>query len=301
MSGMKRNRIRGLVGGLLLLVAVFAATGETQQPDRTQVHPFAQKRLVYQIPGMKDVSRSRGIPYDSEGGSNLKLDIYFPPQSDRGHKLPVVILISGYPDSAIKKYYGVNQKDLGLFDSWAELIAASGMIAVTYESERSAGETDRAIAFLRKNAATYGIDPEHIALFGCSANTLTAQSMMQDPVPGIKCAVFYYPILATPDGKDADIIAASAKRYGFYWDGINKIERIPKDVPIFVVSVGREIHPEVKETTDHFVREVMSRGIPLTYIHYAGGQHDFDVQDDTEEARSIIRQTVDFLKTHLMH
>lgn len=37
------------------------------------------------------------------------------------------------------------------------------------------------------------------------------------------------------------------------------------------------------------------------YIHYAGGQHDFDVQDDTEEARSIIRQIVDFLKTHLMH
>lgn len=297
---MKRNRGRGLVGSFLLLAVAVAATGRPQQPDQTQVHPFVQKRLVYQVPGMKDVIRSRGIPYDSGAGSSLKLDIYSPPQSDRGHTLPTVILISGYPDSAIKKYYGVNQKDLGLFDSWAELIAASGMIAVRYESERSAGETERAIAFLRKNAGTYGIDPERIALFGCSANTLTAQSLMQDPIPGIQCAVFYYPILATPDGRDGDIIAASANRFGFYWDGMKKIERIPKNIPVFVVSVGKESHPEVKETTDHFVREAMSLGIPLTYIHYAGGQHDFDVLDDTEEARSIIRQTVDFLKTHLM-
>ena len=282
---MKQNNGRGLVGSFLLFTVAVAATGRPQQPDRAQVHPFVQKRLVYQVPGMKDVLRSRGIPYDSESGSSLKLDIYFPPQSDRGHTLPLVILVSGYPDSAIKKYYGVNQKDLGLFDSWAELIAVSGMIAARYESERSAGETDRAIAFLRKNAGTYGIDPERIALFGCSANTLTAQSLMQDPVPGIKCAVFYYPILATPDGRDAAIIAASAKRYGFYWDGIKKIERIPRNIPLFVVSVGRESHPEVKETTDHFVREAMSLGIPLTYIHYAGGQHDFDVQDDTEEAQ----------------
>jgi dienelactone hydrolase len=299
-SVMKQNKGRSLVASFLLLAAAVAAAGRPQQPDRAQVHPFVQKRLVYQAPAMKDVSRSRGIPYDSESGSSLKLDIYFPPHSDRGHKLPLVILISGYPDSAIKKFYGVNQKDLGLFDSWAELIAASGMIAVRYESERSAGETDRAIAFLRKNAGAFGIDPERIALFGCSANTLTAQSMMQDPVPGIKCAVFYYPILATPDGRDTDIIAASAKRFGFYWDGLKKMGQISKNIPLFVVSVGKESHPEVKDTTDHFVREAMSLGIPLTYIHYAGGQHDFDVMDDTEEARSIIRQTVDFLKTHLM-
>ena len=121
-----------------------------------------------------------------------------------------------------------------------------------------------------------------------------------DAVPGIRCAVFYYPILATPDARDADVIAASAKRYGFHGDGIKRIEQIPENIPLFVVSVGKEIHPEVKETTDHFVREAMRLGIPLTYIHYAEGRHDFDVLDDTEEARSIIRQTVDFLKTHLL-
>lgn len=293
----KANRARGAFALLTLTVAVSIVSGKAQQPP---VHPFAAKRLVYQVPGMKDVIKRPGIVYHSEAGSDLTLDLFLPPHAGSEGKLPLVILISGYPDPAIKKYYGVNQKDLGLFSSWAELIAASGMIAVTYESERSAAETDHLIRFLRKNADAYGIDPGRMAVFGCSANTLTAQSLMQESGAGIKCAVFYYPILATPDGKTNDIIAASAKRYGFYWTDLKKIGRIPMEIPLFIVSVGKESHPEVKSTTDHFVREAMSLGIPLTFVHYAEGQHDFDVLDDTPESRAVIRQTVDFLKPHLL-
>jgi dienelactone hydrolase len=290
--------------GIVLPLLVMAATGladpgpaRTQQP---QVHPFVAKRLVYQVPAMKNVIKRLGIVYHAEAGLSLKLDLFQPSRIEKGEKLPVVILVSGYPDPAIKKYYGVNQKDLGLFSSWAELIAASGMIAVTYESERSAAETDRLIEFLRKNAGAYGIDPDRMAVFGCSANTLTAQSLMQEPGPKIKCAVFYYPILATPDKKSSDIIAASAKRYGFYWTDLREIKSIPREIPLFVVSVGKESHPEVKETADHFVREAMSLGVPLTFVHYAEGQHDFDVLDDTPASRAVIRQTVDFLTLHLL-
>lgn len=293
----RANRALGALALLTLAVAASIVSGKAQQP---QVHPFAAKKLVYQVPGMKDVIKRPGIVFHSEAGSDLKLDLFLPPRAGSEGKLPLVVLISGYPDPAIKKYYGVNQKDLGLFSSWAELIAASGMIAATYESERSAAETDRVIAFLRKNAGAYRIDPERMALFGCSANTLTAQSLMRETGAGIKCAVFYYPILATPDGKNNDIIAASAKRYGFYWADLKKIGRIPREIPLFVASVGRESHPEVRETTDHFVREAMSLGIPLTFIHYAEGQHDFDVLDDTPESRAVIRQTVDFLRLHLI-
>jgi hypothetical protein len=293
----KANRARGAFAFLTLAVAVSIVSGEAQQP---RVHPFAAKRLVYQVPGMKDVIKRPGIVYHSKAGSDLKLDLFLPAGAGKDERFPLVVLISGYPDPAIKKYYGVNQKDLGLFSSWAELIAASGMIAVTYESEQSAAESDRMIAFLRKNAGAYRIDPERIAVFGCSANTLTAQSLMQEPGAGIQCAVFYYPILATPDGNNTDIIVASAKRYGFYWTDLKKISRIPREIPLFIVSVGKESHPEVKSTTDHFVREAMNLGIPLTFVHYAEGQHDFDVLDDTPESRAVIRQTVDFLKLHLI-
>ena len=275
------------------------ASGGVDPTGQTKVHPFVQKRLVYQVPGMSNVIRRPGIAYHSEAGSTLRMDIYLPPRIEKEAKLPLVILINGYSDPAIKKYFGVNQKDLGLFSSWAELIAASGMIAVTYESERSSSETDRLIEYLRRNAGAYHIDADRLAVFGCSANALTAQSLIQDPRAGVKCAVFYYPILATPDRKSSDLIAASAKRYGFYWTDLREIRRIPADIPLFVVSVGKESHPEVKETVARFVREAMSLNVPLTFIHYAEGQHDFDVLDDTAASRAIIRQTVDFLRTHL--
>ena len=94
---------------------------------------------------------------------------------------------------------------------------------------------------------------------------------MQTPDAAIKCAVTYYPILATPDGKTDAAISASAKRYGFYWTDLKKIERIPAEIPLFIVSVGKESHPEVKETTDHFVRTALTLGVPMTYVHYAAG------------------------------
>ncbi len=286
--------------GLPIIILAVLMAGGAGRANQAQIHTFVEKRLVYQIPGMKNVVKRLGIPYHSEGGANLNLDLYLPPGPEGRTKLPVVVLINGYSDPAIKKYFGVNQKDLGLFSSWAELIAASGMIAVTYESERSSSETERLIGFLKKNAEAYGLDMERLAVFGCSANTLTAQSLMQEPGFKIKGAVFYYPILATPDKKNADIIAASAKRFGFYWSDLRDIKRIPKDIPLFIVSVGKESHPEVKETVDHFVREAMSLNIPLTFVHYAEGQHDFDVLDDTPASRAIIRQTLDFLRLHLM-
>jgi dienelactone hydrolase len=293
-------RTKSALRVLPIFILARVLTAGAGQANQAQIHPFVQKKLVYRIPGTENVVKRLGIPYLSEGSLNLKLDLYLPAETSKDAGFPVVILVNGYSDPAIKKYFGVNQKDLGLFSSWAELIAASGMAAVTYESVRSSSESERLIEHLRKHAGAYGIDPERLAVIGCSANTLTAQSLMQERGFPIRCAVLYYPILATPDKKDAEIIAASAKRFGFYWTDLREIKEIRKDVPLFVVSVGKESHSEVKATAERFVREALSLGVPITFVHYADGQHDFDVQDDTPESRAIIRQTVDFLRLHLM-
>ena len=85
--------------------------------------------------------------------------------------------------------------------SWAELIAASGMAAVTYQTQFSHSETDSLIYFLKKNAEDYNLDMSNLCVFGASANTLAAQSLMQNDDYSIKCAVLNYGILLTPDQK----------------------------------------------------------------------------------------------------
>jgi predicted peptidase len=249
---------------------------------------------------MEEVIKHKGIVYHSEKGIDLKMDLYIPPHIDKKRKLPIVILINGHPDSVTNKDLGVNHKDLGYVVSWSELIAASGMIAVTYESQRSHFETDILIRYLQKNAETYNIDLNRMAIFGCSANTLTALSLMQEPSYNIKCAIFFYGILLTPDQKYFNKIDSAAKEYGCYWADLREIKKIPKEIPLFIVRAGKDKFQIVKKTTDYFVNESINSNIPLTFINYDEGQHDFDVLDDTPTSREIIKQTIDFMHFHLI-
>ena len=38
------------------------------------------------------------------------MDLYTPPNIDKNKRLPLVILINGYPDSVPKNWFGVNLK-----------------------------------------------------------------------------------------------------------------------------------------------------------------------------------------------
>lgn len=259
----------------------------------------AKKRLVYHVADMEKVIKHEGIVYYSEEGINLKFDLYSPTNSEKAIKLPVVILINGYPDDTIKNWYGVSQKDLGLFISWAELIASSGLIAVKYESQKSSHETDSLIKYLIKNANSYNIDLNRIAIFGCSANTLTQLSLMQEASYKFKCAIFYYPMLLTPDKKFFTNINSDAKETGYYWADLKEIKKIPHEIPLLIVKAGKDKFPIVIETTDYFISEINKSNIPFTFINYAEGQHDFDVLDDTPASRNIIKQTISFLQFHL--
>ena len=262
---------------------------------------FPEKRIVYQIPEMEEVICHNGIVYHSVNGIDLKADIYVPSHGDKSNTFPVVIIVINYPDSAFNKWFGRNGKDLQMCVSWAELIAASGMAAVTYQTQFSHSETDSLIYFLKKNAQDYHIDMSNLCVIGASANTLGAQSLMQQDDFNIKCAVLNYGILLTPDQKYYTEIESAANMLGFYFSDLRKISRIPENIPMLVTRAGKDRFQLVNDSTDYFVAEAMRSNAQLTFINYSDGQHDFDVLDDTEISKLIIRQTVDFVKTHLIH
>jgi hypothetical protein len=49
---------------------------------------------------------------------------------------------------------------------------------------------------------------------------------------------------------------------------------------------------------DRFVQIALSKNLTLNVANHATGHHGFDVQDDNERSREIIRQTIQFIKTH---
>jgi len=55
----------------------------------------------------------------------------------------------------------------------------------------------------------------------------------------------------------------------------------------------------LNETIDDFVHKALARNLPLTFVNYARGEHGFDISDETPVSQAIIRQTLNFLRTHL--
>ena len=58
--------------------------------------------------------------------------------------------------------------------------------------------------------------------------------------------------------------------------------------------------PKVNDILDYFITDAVSRNAPIVFINYAQGSHGFDGDDDNEQSRQIIRQTIDFMTFHLL-
>ena len=268
------------------------------ESDSIQELPFAEKRIVFEIPEMENVICFNDIVYHDHNGLSLTADIYSPPDLEKTDKVPIVLIVNGYRDSYILKTQERKHMDFGVYVSWAKLIAASGMIAVTYDTEFSHSEVDSLLVFLFENVNKYNLDMNRFALFAASANTLAAQSLMEKEELDIKCAVLNYGIFLTPDKKHYDSIDTLSKQMQFYWKGLREISKIP-EIPIFVSKPGRD-HPIITTTTDYFINQAILVNAPVTYYCYPEGLHNFDFLDNSNVSKGIIKHEILFMKSHLL-
>src|SRR4051812_6068803 len=93
---------------------------------------ISKKRTVLSIPGMERTVCRNGIAYRSTDSGPLTMDTYYPADAPPGTGLPVVILVAGYSDTGYEKMLGRKFKDMAWSVSWAQLVAASGMVAISY-------------------------------------------------------------------------------------------------------------------------------------------------------------------------
>jgi hypothetical protein len=80
--------------------------------------------------------------------------------------------------------------------------------------------------------------------------------------------------------------------------GIDAIKNWHQDLPFFIVRAGKDII-EFNQALDHFVAVALANNAPLTLVNYATGRHAFDMYDDNDQSREIIRVTMKFLKFNL--
>jgi len=265
----------------------------------TQALPAAEDisktPLVLKVPGTEQVQVTKNVIYKEAGSEKLVADIYYPPALKPGERIPVVVFVIGYANSV----FPVQIKEWRIYTDWARLAAASGFAGVLYNTTAPAADILDLLSYLRQNAASLKIDENRIALWACSANVLTALTVLAgERKEFIKGAVLYYGLTLTPDQKLRDTVTTLNKQVNFSMAGIDAIKNWHPDLPYFIVRAGKDL-AEFKQTLDYFVAAALANNVPLTLINYAAGRHAFDVYDDNDQSREIIRATMEFLKFNL--
>ncbi|HYV03054.1 MAG TPA: hypothetical protein VFB82_00610 [Blastocatellia bacterium] len=261
---------------------------------------ITKKRVVYRIPGMDSVKVRRDIEYRTTEAAPLTMDVYYPFDWKEGEQLPAVVFVAGYSDVGFQRILGCKFKEMASYASWGQLTAASGMIAITYSAVEPEGDTEALLEYVRKESARLGIDENNIGIWACSGSVPNALSVLMNKDRNqMKCAVLCYGVMLDLEGYSST--AELAKRFGFVNACAGKsVNDLPPDLPLFIARAGQDEMPHLNETLDRFVAAALACNLPITVANHASAPHAFDVMDDSETSREIIKQILAFMRVHLL-
>lgn len=296
---MSGRQIQVLLLMMLVGAGVQAASAGVHAGEATVKYrnPTVGRELVYQIPNMHKAKVRRNLIYSRAGGSPLRMDVYGP-RRVASTRLPVVLL-GGPPAFRAGK-------DSGQKVGWAQLIAASGMAAVAFDirsdgymstPEAPSQDVAAAIAYVRGNAASLGIDGERLCTLGFSLGTAPWHlwATLREPQPFNRCnAVYYGPLdlkTVAVDIDPAKIDEYSAITYLRKYEG-----KIP---PMFVVQAGRDSFAGINDSIERFVKAALELGAPIELRKHPTGPHGFDTTTPGARSQAIIKRTLAFFRAKL--
>ena len=264
-----------------------------------------KKPVVYRVPGMDSVKTYKDLAYKTVEGMDVKMDIYTPPGLSDQARLPVVIFIHGGP---LPPTWTFMPKDWGVYVSYGQLMAASGLVGVTFNHryygwdeanlQQSFGDVIDAIQYVRNHAETYHIDPNRICLWAFSGGGLHLAIPLREKMAFVRCIVSYYAILDVvfPAGGLTNVPdKEKLKKF-------SPLESLTEDnfyiPPILIGRAGLD-GLSLNKTVEQFISKALALNETIEVLNHPNGQHGFDILDDDERTREIIARTIEFIQTNL--
>jgi acetyl esterase/lipase len=285
---------------MLLACAILVSTSVAQQPqDPPWLREFAFKRIVYSVPEMTRVKVAKNQIYKRASSEELKMDVYSLPGKQRR---PAVVFIHG---GRIPRNLLTTPKDWGAYVSLGQLVAASGFVGVTFNHRFYAWEslTDSQsdvmdlMAYVRDNAESLGVEKDRIILWALSAGGIFLSQPLQQSPPYIRSIIAYYSELDLQNQRKAapaSVTDETLREFSPVHHLGNKDKNVP---PIFIARAGLD-DKELNDGIDRFVQLALSRNLTVEVVNHATGHHAFDIEDNNERSREIIKRTIEFIKAH---
>lgn len=110
------------------------------------------RSVVLRVPGVEAVEVIRDQPW----GDERAFDLYRPPGASE--PAPVVVFVTGFPDPGFRAFAGCALKDTAPYRSWARLLAASGLAAVTYTNVEPATDARAILEMVEHPTGPHAFD-----------------------------------------------------------------------------------------------------------------------------------------------
>ena len=257
--------------------------------------------VVLPVPPNVDIDVARDQVAPGPDGGSILYDVYRPAAS--GPPGPIVVFVHGDADPEVL----AGAKDWGQYTSWGRLVAARGMVGITFnhssllartQMDRVIAEISAVVAAVRSRASEIGADGDRVAICGISACAPYALTVAYAALPTVRCAVACYgPLILEIDSEytASTVSAADLERCSPSWllDAL-----APAVPPTLILKAGLDREP-VNDGIDEFVGRATDLGAPIQLLVHETGHHAFDVLDDDDRSREIIEATLDFLAEHL--
>lgn len=275
---------------ILLLVAVYMVF------VKLYINSVKKKKLLYDIDDDKNIRIVKNVEYKKVNGKSLLMDVYLPEDNGPNDKLPAVILIHG-GESIIK-----DAKDWKMYTSYGRLLAENGLACVVF-NQRPAGmtasfknisESSRDILdlvdYARKNAGVWRIDENRLCIWGFSAGAAYLSLFFRN-LPGyVKCIVSFYGLLDIKEWtkKNESLLKP------FYPESYLSLKPVC-GVPVLIARAGKD-YKRINAGSDNFIKTALLKNVSLKCLVHPNGKHAFDIRNDDDETRKIIKQTIEFIK-----
>jgi hypothetical protein len=233
-------------------------------------HEITLRRVLHEIPGMQSIA-PRAHEFRGADGRPLPLAVY-PAANPPATPSPVVILLEGYPDPGFEQRLGCRFMDMEWTISMAQLIAASGLAAITHSNREPKADAAALIQHVTRHGAELGVDGTRIALWATSGHAPIAAQMLEQ----VACAVLSNPFLPP------EFAALSPRRR-----------------PLFIVRSGKDETPGLTPTLDAFIHAAIDNNEPVTVVNLPDAPHSFDLFYDTPITRHVLQQGLRFLRVYL--
>jgi hypothetical protein len=221
-------------------------------------HEVTTRRVLYEIDGMQSVRR-RSEQFTGADGQPLPLDVY-EPLNPIATPTPSVILLEGYPDAGFLQHLGCRFMEMEWTISTAQLIAASGMTAITHSNRDPERDAAALIDHVAKSGGKVGI-------WSTSGHGPVALSAARK----VSCAVLMNPVT----------------------------KNFCPDTPLFIARSGQDQTPGLNIALDLLLQGAIAANKPLTLVNIPDAPHSFDLFHDTAMTRHVLGQALGFLRVYL--